>query len=365
MPPVSVEQLEKPIIFPTALERHWKFWRLEKTDRPIIGLFLQPYLVPDVYRIAADDDLLEPQQIKAELFFDLHLERHQAIQDLPQDFVRPVEPLNWMPWLEAILGLPLKVKNQSVWAEPVLNIDQPLREFWPGWSEDWMETAFAYVRDLVKEFHPRIPVAGPFLRGPADVVSAMLGTSRFCVELVDHPEEIERLVSICALAWIKVSRAMMGIIPDWQGGYFPGARWIHAPGVCVYTSEDATSLISRKMYEKHFLPANMQMSVQFPYGFVHRHSAAIHNIESLCQLPQKWAVEVTLDPSGPALEKILPVLQKVQQSHHPLIVFGISEPEPLHFLLGTLLPEGLCLILQSDTADQARTLLESFAKKNK
>lgn len=364
MTPASISPSGASDFFLTVRERHWKFWRMEKTERPIVGLFLQPYLVPDVYRIAAEDDLLKPQQIKAERYFDLHLDRHQMIQGLPQDFIRPVEPLNWMPWLEGILGLPLTVKNQSVWAEPILDQDQPLQDLRPGWREDWLDTTLAYVRDLVREFHPQIPVAGPFLRGPADVVAAMVGTSRFCVELIDHPEEIERLVSLSAQAWAKVSRMIMDIIPGWQGGYFPGARWIQAPGECVYTSEDATSLISKGMYEKYLLPANIQMCTQFPYGFVHRHSAALHNIESLCQLSQQWAVEVTLDPSGPHLEKIIPVLKKVQESRHPLIVFGISETETLQRLLNTLLPQGLCLILQSDTADQAGTLLESFSREN-
>lgn len=342
--------------------RHWKFWRLAKTDRPLLGLFLQPYIVPDVYRIAAEDEWLKPQQLKAERYFDLHLERHRMIQNLPQDFVRPVEPLNWMPWLEAVLGLPLQVKNQTVWAEPILAKDKPLQDLSVGWREDWLEAVLGYVRDLVNEFHPQIPVAGPFLRGPADVVSAMLGTSRFCVELIDHPEEIMALIARCAHAWIQVTQQVMEIIPEWQEGYFPGARWVHAPGKCVYTSEDATSLISRKMYEEYLLPANLQMAAQFPYGFVHRHSASLHNLKSLGGLPRQWAVEVTLDPSGPTLDQVLPVLKRLQQSHHPLIVFGISEIQGLQTLLKNLQPEGLCLVAQSETEAQACMLLDCFAR---
>ncbi len=337
---------------------------MEETDRPLVGLFLQPYIVPDVYRIAAEDDFLEPGQIRAERFLDLHLERYQLLQDLPQDFTRPVEPPNWLPWLEAILGLPVQVKNQTVWAESILKKDQPIQDIQVHWDESWLNTTKTYILDLVKEFHPHIPIAGPFLRGPTDVVAAMLGTSRFCVELIDHPEEVERLILVCAQAWIRVSQMLMKIIPEWQGGYFPGARWIHAPGLCVYSSEDATSLISRRMYEKNILPDNKLMAAQFPYGFVHRHSASSHNIESLCDLPQQWAVEVTMDPSGPDIEKVLPVLQFVQRSHHPLIVFGINDGEMLQTLLDNLSPEGLCLILQSESEEHARRLLAvcPFAK---
>jgi len=335
---------------------------LEKTDRPLLGLFLQSYIVPDVYRIAEEDDVLEPQQLRAERYFDLHLERHRLIGNLPQDFIRPVEPLNWMPWLEAVLGLPLQVKNQTVWAEPILAGERPLHELNVGWREDWLEVVLGYVRDLVREFHPHIPVAGPFLRGPADVVAAMLGTSRFCMELIDHPDQITRLIALCARAWVQVNQRVLEIIPAWRAGCMPGARWVHAPGRCVYTSEDATSLISREMYEAYILPANLHMAAQFPYGFVHRHSASLHNIKSLGSLPGQWAVEVTLDPSGPPLDKVLPVLKSVQQSQHPLIVFGISAADVLQELLNYLQPEGLCLVAQAETEAQAGILLDFFAK---
>ncbi len=331
---------------------------MEQTDRPLIGLFFQPYIVADVYRIASEDDFLEPGDMRAERYFDLHLERCRILESLPQDFIRPVEPPNWFPWLEAILDFPVQVKNQTVWAEAVLEKDQSIQSFQVGWNEDWLQATLKYLYDVVNEFYPHYPVAGPFLRGPTDVVAAMLGTSRFCLELIDHPDEVERLIGECARAWIKVSQMVMEIIPEWQGGYFPGARWIHAPGQCVYSSEDATSLISRKMYEQYLLPANKQMANIFPYGFVHRHSVSLQNIKSLCALPHQWAIEVTLDPSGPDLGQVLPVLQKVQESSHPLIVFGINESETLSVLLEHLSPTGLCLILQSEIEEQARCLLE-------
>lgn len=326
-----------------------------------MGLFLQPYIVPDVYRIAEEDDWLTPAQLKAECYLDLHLQRHQLVQKFPQDFVRPVEPVNWMPWLEAVLGLPLRVKNQTVWAEPICSPETPLQDISIPWREDWLDAILEYVKDLVDEFSPQIPVAGPFLRGPADVTAAMLGTSRFCVELIDHPDEVRQLVALCASAWQRVTQLVMEIIPEWQGGYIPGARWVHAPGPCVYSSEDSTSLISRVMYEEAILPANLQMIAPFPYGFVHRHSASLHNLESLQQLPGQWAVEVTLDPSGPPMDRVIPVLKGLQKSQHPLIVFGILETDVLKLLLDRLEPEGLCLIVQADTEEQAGLLLECFA----
>lgn len=339
------------------IDRHLAFWRNDPIDRPLVGLFLQEYFVEDIYRIAKEGEFVTPEMVKPDLFFDLFAGRHSALEGYQQDMVRPVEPLNCMPWLEGILGMDLRVHGQSVWAEPLLAKDKSIESFQPGWCDAWFEVTVAFVRDLVERFHPQIPVSGPFLRGPADVVAAMIGTGRFCLELVDYPQEIERLLHICARAWSEVYNQVIKIIPPWNGGYIPGARWIFAPGECVYASEDATVLLSPKMYKEIILPVNQSMAARFPFGFMHRHSASMQHLDLLLEMPPGWALEVTIDPTGPTVSEILPVLQEIQAARRPLILFGMNKPEQLRSLMHGLAPEGLCLIPQADTATQAKQLL--------
>jgi hypothetical protein len=339
------------------IDRHLAFWRSDSIDRPLVGLFLQEYIVEDIYRIAGEGDTVTPEMVKPDLFFDLFAERHIALEEHKQDMFRPVEPLNFMPWLEGILGMDLLVHGQTVWAEPLLAKHKSIESFQPGWCDAWVEVTLAFVRDLVERFHPQIPVSGPFLRGPADVVAAMIGTERFCLELVDHPGEIERLLHIAASAWSEVYSEVIKIIPPWRGGYIPGARWIFAPGECVYFSEDVTVLLSPAMYKEIFLSVNQSMAAHFPFGFIHRHSTSIHHLDLLLEMPPGWALEVTMDPMGPPVSGVLPVLQKIQAARRPLILFGINKPEQLRELMHGLAPEGLCLMPQANTATEAKQLL--------
>jgi len=341
----------------SALRRHLAFWRRGDTDRPLLGVYLGGYLQQDIYRVAREGERLYPEQLVPERFFDLILRRCQALQRLDQDLIRPLEPPASVPWLEGILGCSIRVHAQSVWAEPLLAEDAPLESFEPGWSEAWVEAAVRFERALVERFAPRLPVAGPFLRGPADVIAAMIGTERLCYEFLDHPREIHRLARTCAEAWVKVSRQIMATIPPWEGGYVLGGRWLYAPQPCAYSSEDITCIISPEAYRQFFLPYNQMMAGQFPFGFVHRHSTSSQHLTTLLDLQPGWAVEVTMDPVGPSVADILPVLRQIQEGGRSLIVFGLNDQTEVSRLVAGLSPRGLCVIVQADTEDQARALL--------
>jgi hypothetical protein len=347
---------ERPIAA-TVQRRHLAFWRQEETDRPLVGVYLGGYLLPDIYRVAQEGERLDPEQLTPEPFLDLLLQRCEALQRLEQDLVRPLEPPASVPWLEGMLGCPIRVHAQSVWAEPLLGEGEALSSFEPGWSDAWAEAAERFVRALVKRFAPHFPVAGPFLRGPADVLAAMIGTERLCYAFRDQPHEVHRLAKICAEAWIKVSRQISASIPSWHGGYVMGGRWVCAPEPCTYSSEDITAIFSPDTYREFFLPYNQLMAEQFSFGFLHRHSVSWQHFTTLLDLPPGWAVEVTMDPTGPGVTEILPVLRQLQKKERLLIVFGLNDETEVNRLVTGLSPRGLCVIVQADTEEQAQALL--------
>ncbi|MBI9043534.1 MAG: hypothetical protein JEZ06_03560 [Anaerolineaceae bacterium] len=320
-------------------------------EKPLRGIFPQNFIERDIYLIASEGELLSPTNLKAELFFKYFKQRIFEQENFQLDLIRPAEPLNSLPWLEGILGMDIRVTGQAIWAEPLLEKREEIKNFNPILNEKWLETTLTFVSDLVREFSPLYPIAGPFLRGPADIVAAMIGTDRFCLEIMDHPGEISRLMKFCAQAWVEVISEVIKRIPIWNGGYIPGARWVWAPGECVYFSEDTTVLLSPKQYKEIILPFNLWMASKIPYGFVHRHSASLHNIHHLLDLPSGWAIEVTMDPSGPSFEKMLPVLLEIQAAHRSLIIFYPRSLFPVESFLEGLSPHQLCLIEYSEKVD--------------
>jgi hypothetical protein len=334
------------------------FWNLQEVDRPLVGVYLGGYLDNDIYEVAEDGSHLLPDQLVSERFFELFWQDFLALQRIDQDLIYPIQPLSSIPWLEGMLGCPIRVGAQSVWAEQVLGKDQPLEGFLPEWLPAWIQIAEKSILSFSGHFTPiGLPVASPFLRGPADIIAALIGTDRLCYEIIDNPQEVLRLVEFCAQAWIRVSRLLISQLPAWRGGYVLGARWIYGPGPCTYSSEDFTGLISSKSYRKIFLAGNRLIASQFPYGFMHRHSPSLHHLEALLELQSGWAIEITMDPNGPKVAEILPVLTRIQQAGRPLIVFGLNDPDEVGRLVAGLSPRGLCVTVQADNEDQAKQLI--------
>jgi hypothetical protein len=348
----------------SLLQRHRAFWRLEDVDQPLVGVYLGGYLVNDIYQVAKEDSILLPDQMIPQKFFDLFWQYHLNLQKVDQDLIYPVQPLSSVPWLEGMLGCTVHVMAQSAWAEPVLEKNEPLERFEPQECAAWMHAAESSLLGLRDYFtFLGTPTAGPFLRGPADVVAALIGAERLCIELIESPDQIRRLALFCAQAWIRASQQLISSIPAWHEGYVLGARWIFAPGPCTYASEDITSIFSPKVYKDIFLPVDKLMATHFPYGFMHRHSASMHHLEALLELPSGWAIEVTMDPTGPQVRDILPVLKRIQAAGRPLIVFGLNDSAEIEELATELSPRGLCITVQADTPEQASSLVNSARRK--
>ena len=182
-----------------------------------------------------------------------------------------------------------------------------------------------------------------------------------CYEFSDHPEQIHRLSRLCAEAWVAVSRRVQARIPLYHSGCVDAGRWLHAPGPSSYSSEDTTAMLSEAQYREFFLPYNQLIASAFPYGYIHRHSVSVHNLAALLDLDSSWAIEVTMDPTGPSVAEMLPSFRRIQEHGRPLIVFGLTEEEAVAQLVGELPPRGLCVIVQADTEEQAQALL-SVAK---
>jgi hypothetical protein len=278
-----------------TIARHLAFWRRDEVERPLLGVYLGSYMSADIYKVAQEGELLQPAQLEPERFFDSLAEQLAQLDGLDQDLIVPAQPISSVPWLEAMFGSPVRVSNQAVWAETLLESSRSSN--FPAGGEAWAKPP---------AFRPPggtfwvAGAAGPFLRGPADVLAGLLGANRLAIELMDHPAQVQRLAELCAQRWVEVTHRILAEIPPWKGGYVHGARWIYAPEPCSYASEDITQLFSPRTYREIFLPYNRWMTEQVPYGFWHRHAPSQHHLEALTGLPASWAIEVTIDPSNRA-----------------------------------------------------------------
>lgn len=76
-------------------------------------------------------------------------------------------------------------------------------------------------------------------------------------------------------------------------------RCFWAPGATVETAEDASFLTSLDAHRRFVVPVHRRFGARFPYTIVHLHSAQLHTVENLLDLPEVAAIQVTPDaPTG-------------------------------------------------------------------
>ena len=339
--------------------RNLAFWSCADVNRPLLGAWVGETTQPAIYTVAEEGEWLRPAQMIAAPFFDLIEHECRLAERLEIDLFMPAAPPPGVPWLEACLGMPVQVYRDAVWPHAILDPEEPLDSLQPAYSGEWIEALAEFMRDLVTEFAGRYPIAMPFLRGPIDVVAGMIETDRACLEFYDHPDQMARLIDFCAAAWQDISLRLQRIIPPFEGGYVCGGRWILAPAPSTYSSEDSTTFLSMATFRRFLLPADQRMADTFPYGFMHRHSVSGQNMAGLLEINPGWAIEITVDPMGPAVKDLIPLFRDLQAAGRPIILFGIAGESDLRELAESISPRGLCIFVQAESLEEGNHLLRA------
>ncbi len=146
------------------------------------------------------------------------------------------------------------------------------------------------------------------LRGPTDVLSAMLGSQPFLTALVDEPERVARLAADAAMVWRAVAAGQEAIVPAYRGGYVIRQFGLWSPGRSVWLQDDTSSMMSLRHYRHTFLEPMRTMSV-YPYGVLHLHAPSLHLAETLADIPNIRAINVYFDSPAVTLQAAMPILR--------------------------------------------------------
>ena len=283
-------------------------------------------------------DLIDPAQLAA-----VHGQLSSAFAG---DFVHGVAPYD-MCWAEVITGCPLYWMAGHVWTTPI-------EEFMGSWVHEfmeqlrvttdnaWLDRLLSITRLLVERAQGRYPVTQPLLRGPVDILTAVLGDEQSCFLMKDDPERFRRLLDVCTDNFIAIMKVWMAASPPFLGGYCEYGIW--ASGTVVRTQADNAALISPQDYREFLKPCDERICNAFDFPLIHTHSGVIHiMVDSLLDTEKLRAIQVSLDyPAGPSISEILPILKRINERKSLIITGGLTAKE-LEMLQSALSPRGLCL----------------------
>jgi hypothetical protein len=327
--------VERPLF---GIRRHWD-------HRP------PPFLLDHL----GEGALIGPHDLDPEPFLDWYELFLEQDTQIPDDTFHPAKAYFAIPWMEAILGCPVRLYRSTMYPEPLLDSWGRVDGLNLTLDSPWFARLMEFTSALVDRFGSRFPLCTTSLRGPGDIVASLRGRQQFCLDLYDHPAEVRALADECARLWIEVTRAQLEVIPAYAGGCF-NRMHIWTPGTTTTPHVDFSALVSRKMFQEIFLPSERLIVESFDCPIYHTHSTSMHVVNDLLSLDKVAAIQVASDEASASLPQLLRVLPKVQEKM-PVIVIGRLSRSEMAELADNLSPRGLCLMFWVDTVEEAQQLI--------
>ena len=345
-----------------VLERHKAFWNMEDVEKPLIriteyksryGQQHSPMKLPLADGTVTSGKVfhIEPEMLSPEKFSPRD-ERPSAVPATSGDVFPVRAPYTKIPWMEAILGCPIRVSPQSysMWSEPVLSEDwyKSFKSLKP--NERWRSKLLEFTKFLSANSGSTYLVSNTLMRGPSDMSDAFIGEQNLCMGIYKHPDEIHEMMMICADVFIDTARSQLDLISPFEGGYC-NLFGIWAPGTSIRTQDDASALVSPKHYKEFMLPYQERIASKFEYSTIHLHSNSLHTVDAVINSTIS-AVQVSIDPQpyGPTVIDLLPTFRRMQEKK-PILIEGPMMQSELDELLKTLSPSGLYVWAMIESED--------------
>jgi hypothetical protein len=262
------------------------------------------------------------------------------------DLFRIIQPFARVPWLEAILGTPIRATIQGGSMRTGAAV-----ESWDEWqgrdvaiASPWLDVLLRLTGLLVVRCAGRIAVAPTLMRGPSDLAEAVLGPELMCLSMYDHPAKLQAFLEQVSRLFVDVLRAQLSVIEPVHGGYVnPFGIW--APGTVAGTQCDASAFLSADHYAQRYLPWDEAICQAFDYSIIHLHSCSLHTVDALLQVARPHAIQVTLEttPGAPTLREMLPLFERILRAK-PLVIDGQLTKEQVRLVRDSLPEDGLCII---------------------
>jgi hypothetical protein len=362
MHPHLIEISRDDLVFRSRLGRHKAFWECRQEGfLRSVGVFAPSIPVhlpqPDGRRLTQVErlspDHVDPVSMIAEIELwldgqpDLSLfAQRQSIASLGLGDLMPFsQPFFKIPWLEAMLGCPIKMTEGQIWVQRhVEGAEHVIRRGAHFEGDPWFELYIEFLRLLQTRLGDRFPVStNTLLRGPSDLVAAIMGVEEACVGWLEQPAEMARLMRVCTDANLAVIEAGNKVLEPMEGGSMSG--WgVWAPGPVVRTQADHSTLLSPQMYRGHILAYDLEVIRSCPHCIFHIHNNGLHIAPILVEIPELDVIEVVVDPYPGAARKPyeIEMLQLIQK-HKPLILdVNFPDLEEADRVLSQLERAGLC-----------------------
>ncbi|NOZ29857.1 MAG: hypothetical protein GXP39_17655 [Chloroflexi bacterium] len=293
------------------VERDWSAWWAGELDRPLVIIegVESPgdAPLPEVHHFTSNYPLDMPADQVLDLY-QTHLEARRFYGDA------------WPKWwpnfgpgiLAGFLGSRVHSTTETVWFERTDPL--PLDEIRIRYDPDnvWWRRVRELTRLAVERWGDQVSVAHTDLGGNLDVLASLRTTQQLLVDLIDAPEEVERLVGEITQLWLRYYDELYEIIRRAGRGTTPWAT-IWSPGRCYMLQSDFSYMISPQMFERFVLPDLTACCDALDHGFYHLDGKGqIPHLDMLLSIERLRGIQWIPGDGAPPPEEWLPLLKRIR-----------------------------------------------------
>ena len=167
-----------------------------------------------------------------------------------------------------------------------------------------------------------------------------------------------RLLSQCGAVFCRITEEAWKHIPLYHGGYYDAQYQLWSPGAIVRLQEDASGVLSPRLYREFLQPVDREAARHFPSAFIHLHTNSMFLYDLFLEVQEIRCFQVNYEvgSGGPAIDGMIPALRKIQAAGRPLLVRGSFTPDELRVLGDRLDPRGLYLYIMVGSPAEADSL---------
>jgi hypothetical protein len=222
----------------------------------------------------------------------------------------------------------------------------------------WFAKYVAFIEALVRRSAGGYPVSHGTLIGPSDIAALLRGHTQSVLDLVESPDEMRRLLWLCGGIFRQITEEAWQHIPLYYGGYYDAQYQLWSPGPIVRLQEDASGVLSPRLYREFLQPVDREVAGHFPNAFIHLHTNSMFLYDLYLEIEEIRCFQVNYEfhSGGPPIAGMVPAFRKIQAAGRPLLVRGSFTPDELRHLVDSLDPRGLYLYIMVGSLAEVEAL---------
>ena len=289
------------------VRRDWLAWWAGELDRPIVVIDSP---VPSLARarwFTAEFGLDTPVDEVLD-HYQTNLEARRFFGDAYPRYHPNLGP----GVLAAFLGAEVHpAEGVTVWFSPLSK--GPISDLHLGYDPHnlWWRRAQEIIGGAAQRWGSRVTVGMTGLGGNLDTLASLRTTQQLLFDLLDTPEEVDRLVGEITRLWLRYYEELRALMAPEAGMFHWADMW--CPGRTYMLQCDLSVMLSPRMFERFVLPDLAACCQALDFAFYHLDGEGqIPHLDMLLALERLRGVQWVPSRAGPPPEECLPLLQRIR-----------------------------------------------------